>query len=92
MLKTIAEAKDYAIDRISQIEGEDLIDTEKMLIQTELENLFFDKISEVVSEEEIESLQAENEEDLEWKLFYKIPNYSNLVEETTAKFLAEYLS
>jgi hypothetical protein len=65
MLKTIGEAKDYAIDRISQIEGEDLIDTEKMLIQTELENLFFDKISEVVSEEEIESLQAENEEDLE---------------------------
>ena len=92
MLKTIGEAKDYAIDRISQIEGEDLIDTEKMLIQTELENLFFDKISEVVSEEEIEILQAENEEDLEWKLFYKIPNYSNLVEETTAKFLAEYLS
>jgi len=92
MLKTIGEAKDYAIDRISQIEGEDLIDTEKMLIQTELENLFFDKISEVVSDEEIESLQAENEEDLEWKLFYKVPNYSNLVEETTAKFLAEYLS
>ena len=92
MLKTIAEAKDYAIDRISQIEGEDLIDTEKMLIQTELENLFFDKISEVVSDEEIEGLQAENEEELEWKLFYKIPNYSNLVEETTAKFLAEYLS
>lgn len=92
MLKTIAEAKDYAIDRISQIEGEDLLETEKMLIQTELENLFFDKISEVVSDEEIESLQAENEEELEWKLFYKIPNYSNLVEETTAKFLAEYLS
>jgi len=92
MLKTIAEAKDYAINRISQIEGEDLIETEKMLIQTELENLFFDKISEVVSDEEIESLQAENEEDLEWKLFYKVPNYSNLVEETTAKFLAEYLS
>jgi hypothetical protein len=65
MLKTIAEAKDYAINRISQIEGEDLIETEKMLIQTELENLFFDKISEVVSDEEIESLQAENEEDLE---------------------------
>jgi hypothetical protein len=65
MLKTIAEAKDYAIDRISQIEGEDLLETEKMLIQTELENLFFDKISEVVSDEEIESLQAENEEELE---------------------------
>ncbi|MBR6907440.1 hypothetical protein IKN40_02855 [bacterium] len=65
MLKTISDAKNYAIDRISQIGGEELLETEKMLIQTELENLFFDKISEVVSDEEIESLQAENEEDLE---------------------------
>jgi len=92
MLKTISDAKNYAIDRISQIGGEDLLETEKMLIKTELENLFFDKISGLVPDQEIESLQAENEEDLEWKLFYKIPNYSNLVEETTAEFLAEYLS
>ena len=92
MLKTIAEAKNYAIDRISQIEWEDLVETEKLLIQTELENLFYDKISSIVSDEEIEALQAENEEDLEWKLFYKIPNYMELVENTTAEFLAEYLS
>ena len=74
MLKTISDAKNYAIDRISQIGGEDLLETEKMLIKTELENLFFDKISGLVPDQEIESLQAENEEDLEWKLFYKIPN------------------
>ena len=36
MLKTINEAKNYAIDRISQIEGEDLIETEKLLVQTYL--------------------------------------------------------
>jgi type III secretory pathway lipoprotein EscJ len=65
MLKTLKEAKTYAIDRVSQIEGEDLIETEKMLIQTELENLFYEKISTVVSDEEIENLQAENQEDLE---------------------------
>lgn len=92
MLKTLEEAKNYAIDRVSQIEGEDLIETEKMLIQTELENLFYEKISTVVSDEEIENLQAENQEDLEWKLFYKVPNYVNLVEETTAEFLANYLA
>lgn len=92
MLKTLKEAKTYAIDRVSQIEGEDLIETEKMLIQTELENLFYEKISTVVSDEEIENLQAENQEDLEWKLFYKVPNYVNLVEETTAEFLANYLA
>lgn len=92
MLKTLEEAKTYAIDRVSQIEGEDLIETEKQLIQTELENLFYEKISTVVSDEEIENLQAENQEDLEWKLFYKVPNYVSLVEETTAEFLANYLA
>jgi type III secretory pathway lipoprotein EscJ len=65
MLKTLEEAKNYAIDRVSQIEGEDLIETEKQLIQTELENLFYEKISTVVSDEDIENLQAENQEDLE---------------------------
>ena len=92
MLKTLEEAKTYAIDRVSQIEGEDLIETEKQLIQTELENLFYEKISTVVSDEDIENLQAENQEDLEWKLFYKVPNYVSLVEETTAEFLANYLA
>lgn len=92
MLKTIDEAKNYAIDRISQIEGEDLVETEKLLVQTELENLFLEKLSKEVSSEEIEKLQAENQEDLEWKLFYKVPNYSNLLEDTTAEFLANYLS
>ena len=92
MLKTINEAKNYAIDRISQIEGEDLIETEKMLVQTELENLFLEKLSKVISNEEIEELQAENQEDLEWKLFYKVPNYSGLLEDTTAELLTDYLS
>ena len=92
MLKTLEEAKTYAIDRVSQIEGEDLVETEKQLIQTELENLFYEKVSTVVSDEEIENLQVENQEDLEWKLFYKIPNYVSLVEETTAEFLANYLA
>ena len=92
MLKTIDDAKNYAIDRISQIEGEDLVETEKLLVQTELENLFLEKLSKEVSSEEIEKLQAENQEDLEWKLFYKVPNYSNLLEDTTAEFLANYLS
>jgi hypothetical protein len=31
-------------------------------------------------------------DDLEWKLVYKVPNYVSLLEETTAEFLAEYLS
>jgi len=92
MLKTLEEAKTYAIDRVSQIEGEDLIETEKLIIQTELENLFFDKLSTMVPDEEIDNLKAENQEDLEWKLFYKIPNYVSLVEETTAEFLANYLA
>ena len=67
-------------------------ETEKAIVSTLLEEKFFDKIWSIISDEEIEALKAENEEDLEWKLFYKIPNYVSLLEETTAELLTEYLS
>ncbi len=92
MLKTLSEAKNYAINRVSEIEGEELLETEKILIQSQIEELFSDKLSDVISDEEVEALQAEDLDDLEWKLFYKVPNYVSLLEDTTAEFLAEYLS
>ena len=92
MLKTLNEAKNYAINRVSEIEGEELVETEKLLIQSQIEELFSDKLSNVISDEDVEALQAENMDDLEWKLFYKVPNYVSLLEETTAEFSAEYLS
>ena len=82
--------KDYVITL--EIEGEELVETEKLLIQSQIEELFSDKLSNVISDEDVEALQAENMDDLEWKLFYKVPNYVSLLEETTAEFLAEYLS
>jgi hypothetical protein len=40
----------------------------------------------------MESLQAWDETELEWKLFYKIPNYVTLLENSVAEVLANYLS
>jgi hypothetical protein len=65
MLKTLNEAKNYAINRVSEIEGEKLVETEKLLIQSQIEELFSDKLSNVISDEDVESLQAENMDDLE---------------------------
>jgi hypothetical protein len=65
MLKTLSEAKNYAINRVSEIEGEELLETEKILIQSQIEELFSDKLSDVISDEEVEALQAEDLDDLE---------------------------
>lgn len=92
MLKTLHEAKEYALDRVSQVSWEELSSTEKMIIQTSLEEILRNKLSEVISDDEIDSLNAQDDDDLEGKLFYKIPNYVDILEETTAQFLAEYLS
>ena len=92
MIQTLNQAKEYMIDRVQKITGETVDDAEEAIISTLLEEKFYDKIWALVSEEEMESLQAENEEDLEWKLFYKIPNFVYILEETVAEVLADYLS
>jgi len=92
MIQTLSQAKKYMLDRIEKMTWETVNETEKEIVSTLLEEKFYDKIWTLISEEGIESLQAENEEELEWKLFYKIPNYVSILEETTAEVLADYLS
>lgn len=92
MIKTLDEARNYMFDRIQKVSWDPVDETEKAIVSTLLEERFYEKIWDLVSEEEMESLQAESEEDLEWKLFYKIPNYVSILEETTAEVLADYLS
>lgn len=92
MIKTLNEAKEYMFDRIQKISGEPVDETEKAIVSTLLEENFYEKIWSVISEEEIAQMQAQDDNDLEWKLFYKIPNYVSLLESTTAEILADYLS
>lgn len=91
MLKTLNDAKAYALDRVAQIAGEELSETEKILIEFSLEDAFYGKLEFLITEEELEEAQVSSEEELEGFLFHKIPNYVTLLEETTAEFLAEYL-
>lgn len=92
MIQTLSQAKEYMIDRIQKVTGETVDKIEEAIVSTLLEEKFYEKIWNLVSEEEIESLQAENEEELEWKLFYRIQNYVSILEECTAEVLVEYLS
>lgn len=92
MIQTLAQAREYMFDRIQEISGEDVQTTEKEILTTLLYEEFYEKIWFIIGEEELESIQAEDEKELEWILFYKIPNYVSLLEECTAKILAEYLS
>ena len=92
MIQTLNQAKEYMFDRIQKISGETVNETEKAIVSTLFEEKFYDKIWTLVSEEEMESFQAKDEAEFEWKLFYKIPNYVSILEETTAEVLADYLS
>ena len=90
MLKTIDEANNYVVDRIEKISWKPLPEEEKMAIELCLKDKFYEKLSQYISDEEIENLWAQDEKDLENKLFYKIPNYVTLVESSASQYLAEY--
>ncbi|MDR2415362.1 MAG: hypothetical protein LBD75_01815, partial [Candidatus Peribacteria bacterium] len=65
MLQTLAEAKAYTIDRLTQLQERTLPPEEKMYIEDLLEELFMEKISVLVSEEELEKANATTLEELE---------------------------
>lgn len=92
MLTTLAQAKEYALIKVGQVSGEAITATEKSLIEDLLEEYFFEKVSELVSEEEIEKKKLISQEELEWYLSYEIPNYTTVLEQATAEWLSDYLS
>lgn len=92
MIKTLDEARNYMFDRIQKVSWDPIDETEKAIVSTLLEEKFYEKIWDLVSEEEMEEIQGKDETELEWKLFYKIPNYVSTLEETVAEVLADYLS
>lgn len=92
MLLTINDAKEYAVEKVKELTWEEIDETEIEVIDTIIEEDITEKIYDIVSEKEIEDAQLGSEEELEWYLFNKIPNYSTLLEETVINFLTEYLA
>ena len=92
MLTSLNEAKKYAIEKVAQLTGEEIREEEKDIIEMALEQDFFDKVSEIISEEEFEKAMLTTPEELDGYLFHKIPNYTNILEEVTIEFLSDYLS
>ena len=92
MITRLDDAKNYAIEQVKKFAEEGLFPDEELIIETGVEEKFFEKIEGLVSEEEFAQAQAKNSEELESFLFHRIPNYVTLLQEATAEFLAEYLS
>ena len=92
MLKTLMEAKEYAITKIQDLTNETVDSNEKILIEDLLEEHFFEKVSDLIDEEKVEQKKLASEEELEGYLFHEIPNYTTVLEEVTAERLSEYLS
>ena len=65
MLKTLTEAKEYAVNQVTKL-SEDIVDTtEKSLIEDLLEERFFEKVSDLVDEKTLEEKKLISEEELE---------------------------
>lgn len=92
MITRLDDAKNYAIEQVKKFAEEGLFPDEELIIETGVEEKFFEKIEGLVSEEEFAQAQAKNSEELESYLFHHIPNYVTLLQEATTEFLAEYLS
>lgn len=92
MITRLGDAKNYAIEQVKKFVEEGLFPDEELIIETGVEEKFFEKIEGLVSEEEFAQAQAKNSEELESYLFHHIPNYVTLLQEATTEFLAEYLS
>ena len=92
MITRLDDAKNYAIEQVKRFAEEGLCPDEELIIETGVEEKFFEKIEGLVSEEEFAQAQAKNSEELESYLFHRIPNYVTLLQEATTEFLAEYLS
>ena len=92
MITRLADAKNYAIEQVKRFAEEGLFPDEELIIETGVEEKFFEKIEGLVSEEEFSQAQAKSSKELESFLFHRIPNYVTLLQEATAEFLAEYLS
>lgn len=92
MLRSLAEAKEFALEKVQELAQDDFSEQERYLIEFELEDRFYTLLESLVSEEEIENAMLASQEELDAYLFHHVPNYITLLEEVTLEFLTEYLS
>ncbi|MEI7918914.1 MAG: hypothetical protein WCH65_01510 [bacterium] len=63
-----------------------------MILEDLFEDSFFEKLSDIVTDEEIKEKKIKNENELEGFLFHRVPNYLTLLEKTASEVITEYLS
>lgn len=91
MLRSLEEAKVFAIATVQKIAWNDFSEQEKDLIAFGIDDMFYTKLEMLFSEKELEESEVTTPEALENFCFLHIPNYFSLLEEITARFLADYL-
>ena len=92
MLATLDQAKQFLLIKVPEYLGTDLEPGEAELLETLLETDFFEKIEGLIDAQDLESKQLETDEQIEHYLFQHIPNYTTLLEESTADVIADYLA
>lgn len=92
MLKSIEDAHTFIAQEVEKVTEDKVDDTEKAILVELFEDRFFEKIDDIVSEEEIQNQKLKDPDQLEGFLFHRVPNYLTLLEESAVEVLAEYLS
>lgn len=86
------EAHEFMVQEVEKLTGEKVDDMEQAILEDLLEENFFEKIGDIVSDKELEDAKVNNDKELEEFLFHRVPNYLTLLEETVTEALSEYLS
>ncbi len=92
MLRSIDEAHEFILQEVTKLTGEEVDETEQAILEDLFEDSFFEKIGDIVTEQEIEDQKLKTPEEFEWFLFHRVPNYMTLLEETAVEVLSNYLS
>lgn len=91
MLTKVSQGVDYIAEKIQKITNDEV---DKDVLETILQERFYEKLAEVVSEKDMEVItdSAETDEFVENYMIQKVPKYSTMLEDVVADVLAEYLS
>lgn len=92
MLRSMNDAHDFLVQEVEKITWEKPDATEQAILEDLLEESLFEKIGNIISEQELEKASIKNDKDLETYLSNSVPNYLALLEEATTEVLADYLS
>jgi hypothetical protein len=93
MLSTPKEAASYTINTIKEIAPLENHNLDEDILEWVIEDLLYEKLTQLLSEQDIETIQQHNESDEYFREYCQIhiPKYYTLLEDITKELITDYL-